>query len=127
MDPKLDFLASDPEVPVVQTQQDINNDKAPSGNFGPAPDGGLRAWLVAAGAACTIFSTLGFANSFGVLQEYYAAHQLQKESADRIAWIGSLAAFLQFGSGAIAGPLFDWYGAWVSTIPEILDYLTTTR
>jgi hypothetical protein len=72
-----------------------------------------KAWLVAIGASCTIFSTLGFSNSFGVLQEYYAVHQLQNESSDRIAWIGSLAAFLQFATGAVAGPLFDRYGAWV--------------
>jgi hypothetical protein len=95
------------------------NEKAPQEtptnpeSFSPAPDGGIKAWLVAIGASCTIFSTLGFANSFGVLQEYYAVHQLQNESSDRIAWIGSLAAFLQFATGAIAGPLFDRYGAWV--------------
>jgi hypothetical protein len=91
-----------------------SNEKASTDNFGPAPDGGLKAWLVAAGAACTIFSTLGFANSFGVLQEYYAVHQLRGESADRIAWIGSLSAFFQFAAGGIGGPLFDRYGAWVS-------------
>ncbi|KAL2843598.1 major facilitator superfamily domain-containing protein [Aspergillus pseudodeflectus] len=90
-----------------------SNEKASTDNFGPAPDGGLKAWLVAAGAACTIFSTLGFANSFGVLQEYYAVHQLRGESADRIAWIGSLSAFFQFAAGGIGGPLFDRYGAWV--------------
>ncbi|KAL4757686.1 MCT family MFS transporter [Aspergillus foveolatus] len=88
-------------------------------SFSPAPDGGIKAWLVAIGASCTIFSTLGFANSFGVLQEYYAVHQLQNESSDRIAWIGSLAAFLQFATGAIAGPLFDRYGAWVIRPPAI--------
>ncbi|KAL2812977.1 major facilitator superfamily domain-containing protein [Aspergillus granulosus] len=90
-----------------------STEKALEDEFGPAPDGGLKAWLVAAGASCTIFSTLGFANSFGVLQEYYATHQLRGESADRIAWIGSLSAFLQFAAGAVGGPVFDRYGAWV--------------
>ncbi|KAL4866955.1 hypothetical protein BDV12DRAFT_198681 [Aspergillus spectabilis] len=88
-------------------------EKAPEDTFGPAPDGGFKAWMVSIGAACIIFSTLGFANSFGVLQEYYAAHQLRGDSADRIAWIGSLSAFLQFSTGAIAGPLFDRFGAWL--------------
>ena len=114
-DAKADFQPSDPEASNVHTQSSIDektSDK-PSETFGPAPDGGLKAWSVAIGGACTTFSTLGFANSFGVLQEYYAAHQLSSESADRIAWIGSLSAFLQFAAGAIAGPLFDRYGAWV--------------
>lgn len=100
----------DVEAPASVTSHETEK-QAPA--FAPAPDGGLEAWLVAVGAACTIFSTLGFSNSFGVLQEYYAAHQLQHETADRISWIGSLAAFLQFATGAIAGPLFDRYGAWV--------------
>ena len=81
--------------------------------FEEAPDGGLRAWLVAIGAACVFFSTLGFANSFGVFQEYYLNHQLREKSPDDIAWIGSLSAFLQFAAGAIGGPLFDRIGAWV--------------
>lgn len=78
-----------------------------------APDGGLRAWLTTAGTACTFFAALGFANSFGVFEEYYLSHQLKDEPADKIAWIGSLSAFLQFATGAVGGPLFDRYGAWV--------------
>jgi hypothetical protein len=107
-----DVEAHQPESHTPSAPND--NEKESTNNFGPAPDGGLKAWLVAAGAACTIFSTLGFANSFGVLQEYYAANQLRGQSADRIAWIGSLSAFLQFAAGGLGGPLFDRYGAWVS-------------
>lgn len=77
------------------------------------PEGGLQAWLVAAGGACIFFSALGFANSFGVFEEYYLTHQLQGETADNVAWIGSVASCLQFAAGAIGGPLFDRYGAWV--------------
>ncbi|KAJ5594664.1 uncharacterized protein N7459_000872 [Penicillium hispanicum] len=79
-----------------------------------APDGGLEAWLVAAGAAFVFFSALGFSNSFGVFEEYYLTHQLRGDSPDKVAWIGSLSVFLQFASGAIGGPLFDRYGAWAS-------------
>ncbi|GAB1313394.1 hypothetical protein MFIFM68171_03604 [Madurella fahalii] len=79
----------------------------------PAPDGGLRAWFVVAGAASIFFSCLGFLNSFGVFQEYYMANQLRDWTPDAIAWIGSLSAFIQFAAGAIAGPLFDRYGVWV--------------
>ncbi|RAL17478.1 uncharacterized protein BO97DRAFT_467039 [Aspergillus homomorphus CBS 101889] len=66
-----------------------------------APDGGLQAWLVAAGGACTIFSCLGFANSFGVFQEYYVANQLRAGSSSKISWIGSLCTFLQIAAGGL--------------------------
>ncbi len=82
--------------------------------FGPAPDGGLKAWLVATGGFCIFFCCLGFANSFGAFEEYYLAHQLHGESPDNIAWIGSVSSFLQFAVGMIAGPLFDRHGAKVS-------------
>ncbi len=85
-------------------------------DVGPAPDGGLRAWLVAAGTATILFCSLGFANSFGAFEQYYILHQLQRESPSKIAWIGSLAAFLQFFAGLISGPLFDRYGAKVQYI-----------
>ncbi|KAJ6026017.1 hypothetical protein N7444_013696 [Penicillium canescens] len=89
-----------------------------------APDGGLRAWLVTAGTACIFFSALGFANSFGIFEEYYLSHQLKNESADKVAWIGSMAAFLQFAAGALGGPLFDRYGAWKKVIrPAAIMYL----
>ncbi|CAI7583883.1 unnamed protein product [Penicillium glandicola] len=85
-----------------------------------APDGGLQAWLTTAGAACTFFAALGFANSFGIFEEYYLSHQLKDQSADKIAWIGSLSTFLQLASGAVGGPLFDRYGAWVIRPAAIL-------
>ncbi|KAK3933777.1 monocarboxylate permease-like protein [Diplogelasinospora grovesii] len=80
-------------------------------DFGPAPEGGTRAWLVAGGSACIFFCTLGFASSFGTFQEYYMTHQLQAESASKISWIGSLESFLQFFAGMVGGPLFDRFGA----------------
>ncbi|KAK3904906.1 major facilitator superfamily domain-containing protein [Staphylotrichum tortipilum] len=86
---------------------------APLSALSPAPDGGPRAWLVVSGAACIFFSCLGFMNSFGVFQAYYMTHQLRDQPADNIAWIGSLTAFIQFAGGAISGPLFDRFGAWV--------------
>ncbi|KAF9772926.1 hypothetical protein IL306_009332 [Fusarium sp. DS 682] len=91
----------------------------------PAPDGGPRAWLVAAGSACIFFSCLGFANSFGVLQEYYMTHQLRGHSADAIAWIGSVSTFIQFAGGALSGPMFDRYGSWVLR-PAAATYIFAT-
>jgi hypothetical protein len=78
------------------------------------PEGGREAWLVAAGTASILFCTLGYTNSFGVFQAYYMSHQLEDHNPDEISWIGSLQAFLIFASGAVGGPVFDRYGAWVS-------------
>jgi hypothetical protein len=80
------------------------------------PDGGLRAWLVAAGAAGIFFCTMGYANTFGVFQAYYMYHQLPEHSADEISWIGSIQTFFMLAMGAVGGPLFDRYGAWVRLI-----------
>jgi MFS family permease len=79
-----------------------------------APDGGARAWLVAAGGSAIFFCCLGFSNSFGTFEEYYLSHQLQDKSPSDIAWIGSLSSFLQFAAGMVGGPLFDFFGSWVS-------------
>lgn len=95
-------------------EKGISSDSSNANHPGEMPDGGLQAWLVAAGGACIFFSCLGFANSFGVLQEYYMTHQLRGESADKVAWIGSMSTFIQFAAGAIGGPMFDRFGVKVS-------------
>lgn len=80
----------------------------------PVPDGGLRAWLVAAGASFIFFSALGYGNSYGVFQAHYMRHQLSNKSSDSIAWIGSVTTFLQLLAGGLGGPLFDRFGTtWV--------------
>ncbi|KAM0275892.1 hypothetical protein ACHAQH_007279, partial [Verticillium albo-atrum] len=77
----------------------------------PAPEGGLESWLVAAEGFSILFSCLGFSNSFGALAEYYLTHQLSNETSDKVAWIGSVSAFIQFATGMVGGPLFDRFGA----------------
>ncbi|RSL93770.1 hypothetical protein BHE90_011386 [Fusarium euwallaceae] len=77
------------------------------------PDGGLRAWLVAIGASGAFFCTLGYTNVFGIFQAYYMFNQMPERSADDIAWIGSIQGFLIFATGAVGGPLFDRFGAWL--------------
>ncbi|KAL0938465.1 monocarboxylate permease-like protein [Colletotrichum truncatum] len=77
------------------------------------PEGGTQAWLVAAGTASILFCSLGYTNSFGVFQAYYMRNQLSNHTPDDISWIGSIQAFLVFASGAVGGPIFDRYGAWV--------------
>ncbi|CAF3597018.1 hypothetical protein HG531_012179 [Fusarium graminearum] len=117
------FRGQDVSIPNKEDSLILDENTDPE--FNPAPDGGLEAWLVAAGAACIFFSCLGFANSFGVLQEYYMSHQLRGHSADAIAWIGSVSTFIQFAAGALSGPLFDRYGAWVVR-PAAVTYIFAT-
>lgn len=94
---------------------DHENSPVASPDFdNPAPDGGARAWTVAAGGAAILFCCLGFVNSFGVFQQYYLTHQLRSLSPDKIAWIGSITTYLQFGTGMVGGPMFDRYGSRVS-------------
>ncbi|KAF3019293.1 hypothetical protein E8E14_008014 [Neopestalotiopsis sp. 37M] len=111
-------LSSDMENQVEtsnRSSRDIPNNHAEekqssSPDFGPAPDGGVTAWLVAAGGCTVFFCCLGFTNAFGAFEEYYLSHQLSDRTPDDVAWIGSLAAFLQFATGMIAGPIFDRFG-----------------
>lgn len=98
------------EASMADTSIDEENKPVKPVDFGEAPDGGLRAWLVAAGGAAIFFCCLGFSNAFGAFQEYYMRHQLRDETPGDIAWIGSLSAFLQFASGMVGGPLFDRFG-----------------
>jgi len=107
---------TDVEAPSTNSPDDITQ-------LGPAPDGGSRAWLNAFAGFCIFFGCLGFTSCFGVLQEYYGTHQLRDRTPDEIAWIGSLSSFIQFSGGAIGGPMFDRYGAWVSHTLTKLPWL----
>lgn len=100
-------------TPVVKVPS-ITGSSTEIDHIGDAPDGGFRAWSVAAAGSATFFC-LGLAWTFGVFQQYYSVHQLKGESLDKIAWIGSVASFIQFAAGAIAGPLFDRYGSAVGS------------
>ena len=112
----------DSEAAEMSPKRPVNFSTKKTSDLGPAPDGGIRAWLVAVGAHFVLFACLGYANSFGVFQEYYLHNQLSGESPDRVAWIGSLVPFLQLAMGVFSGPAFDRYGAWVrphSATPRI--------
>ncbi|OBT56500.1 hypothetical protein VE04_03155 [Pseudogymnoascus sp. 24MN13] len=105
----LDKENSAPSSPDLLDQ--VNSSASPPDSDKPAPDGGARAWIVAAGGAAILFCCLGFSNSFGAFEQYYLTHQLQGHSPDKIAWIGSISAYLQFGAGMVGGPMFDRYGS----------------
>ncbi|GJC99151.1 Riboflavin transporter MCH5 [Colletotrichum higginsianum IMI 349063] len=110
--------SSPPAAPSTGQQQekhteDEKQEKITRSTDDEYPEGGTRAWLVAAGTAGILFCSLGYTNSFGVFQAYYMRNQLRDHTPDDISWIGSIQAFLVFASGAIGGPVFDRYGAWV--------------
>jgi hypothetical protein len=114
-------MTSESSAPGSQVDLEKVDSSNPTPDTNPEsefPEGGARAWMVAAGTASVMFCTLGYTNSFGIFQEIYMADLLKNESADRIAWIGSLQAFLIFATGCVGGPLFDRYGAKVChTLP----------
>ncbi|KAK3494070.1 major facilitator superfamily domain-containing protein [Neurospora crassa] len=121
----------DPNPIATESDPDVLHPEDTS-TISPAPDGGPRAWLVAAAAAFTFFCTLGYTNAFGVFEQYYLTspfsplHSSSAHSAlssSKIAWIGSLQTFLTFFTGFFAGPLFDRYGAVATVRPGALIFV----
>lgn len=77
----------------------------------PAPDGGLRAWLVVVGAWCCLFASFGWITCMGLFQDYYASHQLSRYPSSTVAWIPSMETFVIFFGAPFAGRVFDGWGA----------------
>ncbi|EAW12260.1 putative MFS monocarboxylate transporter [Aspergillus clavatus NRRL 1] len=76
-----------------------------------------RANLTILGSFMGAFCTVGFLNSFGVFQEYYARNQLADKSESTIAWLGALSIFFVFSVSMISGQLLDMLG------PKLLLYM----
>ncbi|XP_014556738.1 hypothetical protein COCVIDRAFT_98863 [Bipolaris victoriae FI3] len=72
---------------------------------GPAPDGGVKAWIQVFCTHLTILTTFGFFTSFGVYQTYYEKTLGIEPST--ISWIGSLQVFLLFFLGTFTGRATD--------------------
>ncbi|XWW99887.1 hypothetical protein V2A60_007901 [Cordyceps javanica] len=72
---------------------------------GPPPDGGWVAWTQCFIGHMVIFTTWGWANSFGSFQAYYTT--LLDRSPSQVSWIGSLNVFLLFFVGTFTGRLTD--------------------
>ncbi|CAI7678438.1 unnamed protein product [Penicillium manginii] len=89
------------------------------------PEGGLRAWLVVAGAFVTLFCSLGMQSSVGVLQSHWGKNQLQSYTPGTIGWISSVFVYLNMVLAAQVGPMFDKYGPrWILLIGSVLFTLT---
>lgn len=69
-----------------------------------------RANLTILGAFTGLFCTVGFLNSFGVFEAYYAEDQLAGEGETTIAWIGAISIFFIFAVAVVSGPLLDFFG-----------------
>lgn len=72
---------------------------------GPAPEGGVTAWIQVFCTHLTILSTFGFFTSFGVFQTYFEKTLGIEPST--ISWIGSIQVFLLFSLGAFTGRATD--------------------
>ncbi|KAI0057034.1 MFS general substrate transporter [Artomyces pyxidatus] len=77
----------------------------PVDNPSPVMDGGAQAWCTLVGAFLTAFCTFGYANAFGVFQDYYT--RSHAASASHISWIGSTQVFLLIAMGLPSGKLLD--------------------
>ncbi|KAJ5633209.1 hypothetical protein N7490_009548 [Penicillium lividum] len=69
-----------------------------------------RAWLVIFGAFTCLFCTVGFLNSFGVFEDYYATAQLAHESQSTIGWLGAMSIFFLFSISTVSGGMLDIFG-----------------
>ncbi|KAJ9652900.1 hypothetical protein H2198_007853 [Neophaeococcomyces mojaviensis] len=84
------------------------------------PEGGLRAWLVVAGACLCLFPSFGFMVSIGPVQDYLNRNQLSHYSSRDVGWIPSVFVYLSLGLGIWVGPLFDRYGPkWIALCGSI--------
>ncbi|KAH7139533.1 major facilitator superfamily domain-containing protein [Dendryphion nanum] len=84
------------------------------------PEGGLRAWLVVLSAWLLLLPSFGFHVSIGILQDYWAQHQLSHMTARDVGWIPSVFAYLSLALGIWIGPLFDRYGPrWIALVGSV--------
>lgn len=74
------------------------------------PDGGRRSWMVVLGCFFLLMASYGMMNSTGVLQSYFATHQLSEYSTSTVGWIPGLFTFFGLALSVQIGPMFDRYG-----------------
>ncbi|KAJ6069231.1 hypothetical protein N7499_011118 [Penicillium canescens] len=88
------------------------------------PDGGLRSWSVVLGSFLLLMSSFGVMNTTGILQNYFASHQLSKYSASAVGWIPGLFTFFGLSVSVQVGPMFDRYGPTGILIAGTAIYVT---
>ncbi|KAJ6131353.1 MFS general substrate transporter [Penicillium sp. IBT 18751x] len=95
------------QMSAITTHTTHIRDPGPEDTF---PDGGTRSWLVIAGSFFLLMASYGMMNSTGVLQSYFATHQLSTYSTSAIGWIPGLFTFFGLVLSVQIGPIFDRYG-----------------
>ena len=60
--PRVSSPENDRQTDILPTEIESGEEKAPATDFGPAPDGGLKAWSVVAGSFCAVFASFGWIN-----------------------------------------------------------------
>ncbi|KDQ06837.1 hypothetical protein BOTBODRAFT_192820 [Botryobasidium botryosum FD-172 SS1] len=96
-----------PELPthVLEDEKTLPEEESEEGDYEQdIPDGGLG-WLMAVSGSFLIFSSFGFANSWGV--QYYRTEILQDTPPATVAWIGSIQYCLILLPSALTGYLMD--------------------
>ncbi|KAL8827911.1 MAG: hypothetical protein Q9191_002900 [Dirinaria sp. TL-2023a] len=93
--------------PFQESEIELNKKAQTVPDPGPAPDGGLTAWLQVLGAFFLNFNTWGLVNTYGVFQSYYAGGSLFTASQSAIAWLGSIQGFLMLTIGVLCGRAID--------------------
>ncbi|KXJ88997.1 major facilitator superfamily domain-containing protein [Microdochium bolleyi] len=73
-------------------------------------DGGLRAWLVVAGASLTLLPSFGLITAIGTLQDHWTQYQLQQYMTRDISWISGLLFYIWLAASLVIGPWFDRHG-----------------
>ncbi|KAK3385387.1 major facilitator superfamily domain-containing protein [Podospora didyma] len=122
-----------PKIVVVETTIDYDHDSDATLNrlsvlstsgLPPPPEGGLQAWLTVAGSFCITTAVYGLSNSVGVIQPFWAKHQLSAFPVQSIAWISGANIFLCLFLGVQIGPWFDRFGPRWLLLAGSLIYLS---
>ncbi|KAJ5930957.1 hypothetical protein N7466_006450 [Penicillium verhagenii] len=89
-----------------------------------------QAWLTIFGAFTCLFCTVGFLNSFGVFQAYYATTLLVHESESTIGWLGAMAIFFLFSISMFSGGMLDIFGPklliWTGSVGTVFAVMMTS-
>ncbi|RHZ65225.1 hypothetical protein CDV55_102676 [Aspergillus turcosus] len=102
-----------------ERQADMADEKPPS-EYTP------RANLTILGSFTGFFCTVGFLNSFGIFEEYYAKNQLADKSESTIAWLGALSIFFVFSVSVVSGPLLDAFGPRAGSFGTVFSIMMTS-
>ncbi|EJD04780.1 MFS general substrate transporter [Fomitiporia mediterranea MF3/22] len=95
------------EINVNTTSGNANSIQTPRQNDASWSGGRFWAWATVVSAFIIQFAGFGYANAFGVFQDFYVREFLTSSSSSQISWIGSTQTFFMLTMGIFTGRLFD--------------------